>query len=56
MTARRILVAASLALAIADHGYVLQTGRIMLSGSANELMRDPRIRDAYLGGETTKAL
>ncbi|HLB97928.1 MAG TPA: ABC transporter ATP-binding protein, partial [Acetobacteraceae bacterium] len=47
---------ASLALAIADHGYVLQTGRIMLSGSANELMRDPRIRDAYLGGETTKAL
>jgi branched-chain amino acid transport system ATP-binding protein len=47
---------ASLALAIADHGYVLQTGRIMLSGSAKDLMRDPRIRDAYLGGETTKAL
>jgi len=46
---------ASLALAIADYGYVLQTGRIMLSGPANELLRDPRIRDAYLGGETTKA-
>jgi branched-chain amino acid transport system ATP-binding protein len=47
---------ASLALAIADFGYVLQTGRIMLSGRAKDLMRDPRIRDAYLGGDTTKAL
>jgi branched-chain amino acid transport system ATP-binding protein len=47
---------ASLALAIADHGYVLQAGRIMLSGPAKDLVRDPRIRDAYLGGETTKAL
>jgi branched-chain amino acid transport system ATP-binding protein len=42
---------ASLALQIAHHGYVLQTGRIMLSGPAAELVRDPRIRDAYLGGE-----
>ena len=46
---------ASLALAIADHGYVLQSGRIMLSGPANDLVRDPRIRDAYLGDETAKA-
>jgi branched-chain amino acid transport system ATP-binding protein len=45
---------ASLALQIADYGYVLQTGRIMLSGPATDLMRDPRIRDAYLGGERTK--
>jgi len=45
---------ASLALAIADHGYVLQTGRIVLSGPATELVSDPRIRDAYLGGETTR--
>jgi branched-chain amino acid transport system ATP-binding protein len=45
---------ASLALQIADYGYVLQTGRIMLSGPAGELMRDPRIRDAYLGGEKAK--
>jgi len=45
---------ASLALQIADYGYVLQTGRIMLSGPAAELMRDPRIRDAYLGGERAK--
>ena len=42
---------ASLALQIAHRGYVLQTGRIALSGPAAELARDPRIRDAYLGGE-----
>jgi branched-chain amino acid transport system ATP-binding protein len=42
---------ASLALRIADHGYVLQAGRIVLSGPAAELVRDARIRDAYLGGE-----
>ena len=44
---------ASLALQIAQYGYVLRTGRIALSGSAAELARDPRIRDAYLGGEKT---
>ncbi|WP_342359425.1 ABC transporter ATP-binding protein [Terrarubrum flagellatum] len=42
---------ASLALAIAHDAYVLQTGRIVLSGLAKELRDDPRIRDAYLGGE-----
>ena len=42
---------AHLALQIADHGYVLQTGRIALSGPARELLHDPRIRDAYLGGQ-----
>jgi len=41
---------ASLALGIAHYGYVLQTGRIALEGPAGELLRDPRIRDAYLGG------
>jgi branched-chain amino acid transport system ATP-binding protein len=41
---------ASLALAIAHEGYVLQAGRIVLSGPAASLLRDPRIRDAYLGG------
>ena len=44
---------ASLALQIAHRGYVLQTGRIALSGPAATLARDPRIRDAYLGGEVT---
>jgi branched-chain amino acid transport system ATP-binding protein len=41
---------ASLALEIAHEAYVLQTGKIVLSGSARTLKDDPRIRDAYLGG------
>ena len=40
---------ANLALQIAHEGYVLQTGRIALHGSAAELRDDPRIREAYLG-------
>ena len=43
---------AHLALQIADYGYVLQSGRIALSGTARDLLGDPRIRDAYLGGGT----
>jgi ABC-type branched-subunit amino acid transport system ATPase component len=38
------------ALGIAHRGYVLQNGRIVLKGPASELLVDPRIRDAYLGG------
>jgi branched-chain amino acid transport system ATP-binding protein len=41
---------ASLALQIAHRGYVLQTGRVVLSGEAHALLNDPRIREAYLGG------
>ena len=41
---------AGLALQIADYGYVLQTGKIALSGTANQLLHDPRVQDAYLGG------
>ncbi len=41
---------ANLALQIAHEGYVLQTGRIVLQGSAALLRNDPRIREAYLGG------
>jgi branched-chain amino acid transport system ATP-binding protein len=41
---------ASLALEIAHEAYVLQTGRIVLSGPARSLKDDPRVRDAYLGG------
>ena len=46
---------ASLALRIAQYAYVLQAGRIILHGRAGDLARDPRIRDAYLGGETELA-
>ncbi|MFM0732060.1 ABC transporter ATP-binding protein [Paraburkholderia sediminicola] len=42
---------ASLALEIAHYGYVLQTGRVVLEGTADSLLGDERIRDAYLGGE-----
>jgi branched-chain amino acid transport system ATP-binding protein len=41
---------ANLALQIAHEGYVLQTGRIVLRGTAELLRNDPRIREAYLGG------
>lgn len=37
------------ALAIADRGYVIETGRISHSGSGRELLNDPRVRAAYLG-------
>jgi branched-chain amino acid transport system ATP-binding protein len=38
-----------LALALADHGYVLENGRIQLAGSAAELARNPDVQRAYLG-------
>lgn len=47
-----ILVAeqnATMALAVASHVYVLETGRVALSGSGEELMRDERVRKSYLG-------
>ena len=41
---------ANLALSIADRGYVVETGRIVLSGSAEELNASEEIKKAYLGG------
>ncbi|MBO5999460.1 MAG: ABC transporter ATP-binding protein [Lachnospiraceae bacterium] len=38
------------ALAIADRAYVLETGRITLSGTGEELANDERVKKAYLGG------
>ena len=38
-----------LALEIADRGYVLENGRILMSGGAADLRRDPAVRKAYLG-------
>jgi len=40
---------ASLALQTADRGYVLEAGRLSLTGSASELLKDERVRKAYLG-------
>jgi branched-chain amino acid transport system ATP-binding protein len=41
---------ANMALRLADRGYVLETGNILLSGSGKELMGNPRVKEAYLGG------
>jgi branched-chain amino acid transport system ATP-binding protein len=40
---------ARMALSIADHGYVLETGRVVKEGSAAELLADADIREFYLG-------
>jgi branched-chain amino acid transport system ATP-binding protein len=39
------------ALAIADRGYVLENGRIALEGVAGELLVNPAVQEAYLGGQ-----
>ena len=39
-----------MALGVANRGYVLQTGRIVQSGPAHDLLQDPEVRKAYLGG------
>jgi branched-chain amino acid transport system ATP-binding protein len=40
---------AHLALGIANHGYVLETGTVVQSGTGAELLRSPEVRKAYLG-------
>ena len=42
---------AQLALSIADRGYVMQTGRIVLTDTANALSKNEMVRKAYLGEE-----
>ena len=41
---------AQAALSIADRGYVLETGKIVTSGTGKELLSSPEIKKAYLGG------
>jgi branched-chain amino acid transport system ATP-binding protein len=41
---------ANMSLHIATRGYVLETGRIVLSGTGKELMGNPKVKQAYLGG------
>jgi len=40
---------ANMALSIADRGYVLQTGQIVLTDTADALLANPQMREAYLG-------
>jgi branched-chain amino acid transport system ATP-binding protein len=42
---------ANMALSIADRGYVLQTGSVVLHDTAENLLCDPAMQQAYLGGE-----
>ena len=37
------------ALSVADRGYVMETGLITLTGTGQELLNDPRVKEAYLG-------
>jgi branched-chain amino acid transport system ATP-binding protein len=41
---------ASMALSIADRGYVIETGSVTLTGSGKELLGNPEVKKAYLGG------
>ena len=40
---------AALALGLADHAYLLETGRVVLAGAADEIRKDDAVRRAYLG-------
>jgi branched-chain amino acid transport system ATP-binding protein len=41
---------AAIALRLADRGYVMETGKIVLGANRNELLNDERVKKAYLGG------
>ncbi len=41
---------ANMALSVADRGYVLETGTLLVQGKPEELWNDPQVRAAYLGG------
>ncbi len=41
---------AQMALAIADRAYVLETGKIVMQGTGDDLLKDPSVIEAYLGG------
>ena len=41
---------AQMALSVANRGYVLETGKIVLSGNGKDLLEDSRVKKAYLGG------
>jgi branched-chain amino acid transport system ATP-binding protein len=41
---------ATMALSISHRGYVMETGRIVLQGSSPDLLKNPQVQEAYLGG------
>jgi branched-chain amino acid transport system ATP-binding protein len=42
---------ARMAFSVAERGYVIESGRVVLQGSVEELRADPQVKAAYLGGE-----
>ncbi len=49
-------LAQNAAKAVADRGYIMETGRIVLSGSAKELMENKDVREFYLGVAETDSV
>ncbi len=47
---------ANKALKVADKAYVLETGTITIEGTGQELLKDQRVKDAYLGSKHTKEI
>ena len=48
-----------MALILAQYGYIIRDGVIMMQGEAKELISDPAVKESFLGGsvsDTTKAL
>jgi len=41
---------ARLALKFAQRGYVLETGNLVMEGKSNDLLNNPEVKKAYLGG------
>jgi len=41
---------AQMALSIANRGYVMETGKVVLEGKADDLLNNPMVQAAYLGG------
>jgi branched-chain amino acid transport system ATP-binding protein len=41
---------ASMALSVADRGYVIETGNVKMEGSGKDLLNNPEVKRVYLGG------
>ncbi|HZD23291.1 MAG TPA: ABC transporter ATP-binding protein [Acidimicrobiia bacterium] len=44
---------ATMALSIADHGYIMETGKMVMDGDAEKLLKDEDVKEFYLGLQTT---
>jgi branched-chain amino acid transport system ATP-binding protein len=44
---------ATIALAVADYGYVMENGAVVLDGSPDQLKEDSRVKEFYLGISST---